>query len=200
MSFEEEIILYDTDENSELNEYEVFSESSYDTLTGMGEIQIYEDDISRSEEFFTTLNTIIDYENTIDQEITDGQMFIGTYKLNRKNQQFLFILPVTRETFFNYPISMISKYFYWTTNVYVSHEPPVEIIKTYFVNDTFSPYCIIKTFWIRIIQRTWRRIFNERKCIIKGRSTLRSITTCQLTGYYPEEYRYMPRFSLFAKR
>jgi hypothetical protein len=48
---------------------------------------------------------------------------------------------------------------------------------------------ILKTFWIRIIQRVWKRVFKERKQIIKEKSTLKYITnreiSCPKSVYWP---------------
>ena len=40
--------------------------------------------------------------------------------------------------------------------------------------------CILKTFWIRLIQRTWKRVFQERHQIIRMRSNPRYILNRQL--------------------
>jgi hypothetical protein len=44
---------------------------------------------------------------------------------------------------------------------------------------------IIKTMWIKIIQRKWKKIYAIRKHIIKCRSCPASLSTRQLTGNWP---------------
>lgn len=44
---------------------------------------------------------------------------------------------------------------------------------------------IIKTFWIKIVQRTWKNIFKRRKEAFKYRQTLSSINYYNLTGKWP---------------
>ena len=44
---------------------------------------------------------------------------------------------------------------------------------------------ILKTFWIRLIQRTWKRIFVERKNVILKRKMLSSLNYRQLNGKWP---------------
>jgi hypothetical protein len=51
---------------------------------------------------------------------------------------------------------------------------------------------IIKTIWLRIIQRKWKRVFAKRQLIIKYRSNPRSLTLRQLTGKWPEYCIHMP--------
>jgi hypothetical protein len=51
---------------------------------------------------------------------------------------------------------------------------------------------IIKTFWIKIIQRSWKNIFKERVRITKLRKSLNSILYWQRNGKWPENCLYMP--------
>lgn len=44
---------------------------------------------------------------------------------------------------------------------------------------------IIKTFWIKIIQRTWRKIIEKREDALKYRQTLSAIKHRELTGKWP---------------
>ena len=51
---------------------------------------------------------------------------------------------------------------------------------------------ILKTFWIRIIQRVWKRVFNQRKNIMIQRKNPNCQKIKELTGNYPINYRYLP--------
>jgi hypothetical protein len=51
---------------------------------------------------------------------------------------------------------------------------------------------IIKTFWIKIIQRTWKNIISERKKIIKLRCNLKSIKHREINGKWPNNCLYLP--------
>jgi hypothetical protein len=52
--------------------------------------------------------------------------------------------------------------------------------------------CIIKTIWLKLIQRTWKRVFALRKTIIKRRSNIHSLKIRELTGKWPENCRVYP--------
>jgi len=52
--------------------------------------------------------------------------------------------------------------------------------------------CIIKTFWIKIIQRKWKSILLERKEIIKKRCNPFSIKHKELYGKWPNECLHYP--------
>jgi len=60
--------------------------------------------------------------------------------------------------------------------------------------DLDSGHCvaIIKTFWIKIIQRTWKIIFKKRKLIIQKRTNLFSLHNRELTGHWPNTCYTLP--------
>lgn len=51
---------------------------------------------------------------------------------------------------------------------------------------------IIKTFWLKIIQRKWKKVFAKRQLIIKYRASPSSLSFRQLTGKWPEYCINMP--------
>jgi hypothetical protein len=58
--------------------------------------------------------------------------------------------------------------------------------------DTGEQIVIIKTIWLKIIQRKWKKVFAKRQSIIKYRSSPSSLTFRQLTGKWPEYCIHMP--------
>ena len=52
--------------------------------------------------------------------------------------------------------------------------------------------CILKTFWLKIIQRAWKKIYKLRQQIFKLRSRPDSILYKQISGKYFETCRFMP--------
>jgi hypothetical protein len=51
---------------------------------------------------------------------------------------------------------------------------------------------IIKTIWIKIIQRKWKKNYASRQDIIKCRGCPASLSTRQLTGKWPNNCLYLP--------
>jgi hypothetical protein len=51
---------------------------------------------------------------------------------------------------------------------------------------------IIKTIWIKIIQRKWKKVYSERNRIIKQRMLYSSLKTRELTGNWPSSCNYLP--------
>ena len=51
---------------------------------------------------------------------------------------------------------------------------------------------ILKTFWIRIVQRSWKRVFKERVRIRQLRKRIVAIMYWQMTNKWPDDCAYMP--------
>jgi len=52
--------------------------------------------------------------------------------------------------------------------------------------------CIIKTLWIKIIQRAWKKVYNIRIQMFKMRCQIQSLKYREITGKWPDSCRYMP--------
>jgi hypothetical protein len=52
--------------------------------------------------------------------------------------------------------------------------------------------CILKTIWIRLIQRKWKNIIKEREEIIRKRKNPLSIRKREITGMWPGDISQMP--------
>jgi len=55
----------------------------------------------------------------------------------------------------------------------------------------------LKTFWLRIVQRRWKKIYKARQEILAQRNSIRAIQEKQRTGQWPIALRHWPRFTLF---
>ena len=55
----------------------------------------------------------------------------------------------------------------------------------------------LKTFWLRIVQRRWKKIYKARKALIQKRISYDSLKELQLTGKWPQHLRNWPLFRLF---
>jgi hypothetical protein len=54
----------------------------------------------------------------------------------------------------------------------------------------------LKTHWIRLVQRCWKRVFKERKQLIKTRSTPAALRYRSVHGCWPKGARRWPSFTL----
>lgn len=59
-------------------------------------------------------------------------------------------------------------------------------IGEYIILPTQEAIAILKTFWLRIIQKKWKKVFQERKNIIKQRCYLSNLSIRTIRGRYPD--------------
>jgi hypothetical protein len=52
--------------------------------------------------------------------------------------------------------------------------------------------CIIKTFWLKIIQRAWKKVYKIRAQMIKKRCHIQSLKHREITGTWPQNCRHLP--------
>ena len=58
-------------------------------------------------------------------------------------------------------------------------------IGEYIILPTQEAIAILKTFWIRIIQKKWKKVFQERKNIIRKRCYLSNLSFREIRGRWP---------------
>ena len=67
----------------------------------------------------------------------------------------------------------------------------IEIGQVYYLKGE-ECVCIIKTFWLKLIQRAWKKICNNRKIIMQKRHKPASLLYRQISGKWPDNCNYMP--------
>lgn len=65
-------------------------------------------------------------------------------------------------------------------------------IGEYIILPTHEAIAILKTFWLRIIQKKWKKIFKERKNIIKQRCYLPNLSIREIQGKWPDSCVNLP--------
>jgi hypothetical protein len=66
-------------------------------------------------------------------------------------------------------------------------------IGEYIILPTQEAVAILKTFWLRIVQRKWKKVFLEQQDIIKMRSYPSSLYYREIYGKWPESCAYFPQ-------
>jgi hypothetical protein len=70
-----------------------------------------------------------------------------------------------------------------------------EIAECVYLNGNEELVSIIKTIWIRLIQRTWKKIFNLRKEVLSKRCKVESFRYREIHGNWPASCNYLPTIS-----
>ena len=118
--------------------------------------QIKSETIAYSERLFDT-----DYYASLEQ---DNTYYITMPYLNENN--YLKDLHISSREFFNHSLQSVKNYICeYTVSAPISNDSPIQIVKTSYIQlpGGFTLYnVIIKTFWIKIIQRRWRNVLKKR--------------------------------------
>ncbi len=72
----------------------------------------------------------------------------------------------------------------------------LEIIQSDELRPGQEAVAYLKTFWLRIVQRCWKKVFKQRKAVLLGRMNIKSRQEQQRTGQYPPAFRHLPPFRL----
>ena len=70
-----------------------------------------------------------------------------------------------------------------------------EIAECLYLNGNEEFVSIIKTIWIRLIQRTWKKIYNVRKEVLSKRCKIESFRYREIHGYWPASCTQLPTIS-----
>lgn len=103
---------------------------------------------------------------------------------------YLMVNSISPSTYYKWPHNSCLRYLYYY-GMTAMHKPEIHILQLHIMDDgTYS--VIIKTFWLKIIQRKWKKIFNMRKQILSNRLQLSSMHHREVHGTWPISMRFMP--------
>ena len=77
-------------------------------------------------------------------------------------------------------------------NIIKRHDYIKPEIGEYIILPTLERIAILKTFWIRIIQRKWKKVFNERKLILNQRTSPPNLYFRSIKGIWPNHCSILP--------
>lgn len=178
----------DSDYNENFDNYSESSDENNDLISNDsdsdGSVIIEFDDFSDDEEDEIIVDQIYDDdEYHLDSEKFDGHYYVGLYKYMYRPQLYLMLNSISSRTFFRYQYHHVLKYLYYYSSVRL-FQPKIEVMKLVILPDqTYS--VILKTHWIRLVQRHWRNLLKKRKEIIRGRMNPGALLFREVTGKFP---------------
>lgn len=132
----------------------------------------------------------------LESEFADSDKYSGQYIIGISCGPFnplfteLFTAGVSSRTFFRFPFASVVHYLYCSSVVYLQ-SPTIDIIQIY-VDPQDRYIAIKKTFWLRLVQRRWKKIYRERCDIWARRTHLSSLRYREIYGKYPVGLRVLP--------
>ena len=120
-----------------------------------------------------------------------GTYYIARYDLHKKEKEWLLASCISKEAFFHFPYQIIRNYLY-DFSIEGCAVNDIGIIQLD-IDPVYQVYrVIVKMFWLRIIQRTWKRIFKKRQIAIVQRRSLLAQHYFELHGRYPYPCHTLP--------
>jgi len=123
---------------------------------------------------------IAESENLFDDEYYTSLEHNHTYYITvpyKIENNYLKDLHISNHGFFNHSLQSVKNYICeYTVSAHISNSAPIEIVKTSYThlpNGYTLHNVVIKTFWIKIVQRRWRNVLKKRMqmiyCALKNR-------------------------------
>ena len=149
--------------------------------------EIYTDD--EHEDEYIIDNIYRDESDYLDTEKQDGHYYIGVAG-RISNAEILYANSIRPQAFFKYSYAHSLSYLQ-LYSIFRLRRPSIDIMKLSILDDS-THIVILKTHWLRIVQRTWRKIYNERKVVLKKRMMPETRLLLEISGRYPQYASYMP--------
>ena len=141
-----------------------------------------------------TYDQILEDEKDLRSPRRNGGMYIGLTTYDQAYRAFIMASTVHAQTLYKYNPQDVLRYLY-EYNVSRRANKTVDIMQLHMVPNTMfgATYeVVIKTHWLRLVQRRWRRVFQERQRILRERVHPGSRRVVELRGTYPVGTRYLP--------
>lgn len=128
-------------------------------------------------------------------EKLDNKYYIGLCNFYQTSYIHYILLStsVSPTTFFNHSYNNINNYLYYYGLTRIPN-PKIQILQLKIQNfDNYDTYtAIIKTYWLRLIQRHWKNIFKKRQQIIQLQCKPQNIKYKSIHGIFPYNISQLP--------
>jgi len=130
-----------------------------------------------------------DEEDFLDSDKHNEMYYIGSCIKPRNEHILLLSCAITPQSVLKYNINDVREYLH-TYGMAYSFLPRVHIMKLYIINDAYT--VVLKTHWLRLVQRHMKKLFSERMKIINMRRSINSRRYFEIHGKYPYELNVLP--------
>ena len=187
------IIPYSGDEDSEYSYGDIFltslndDDDAYDHIYNEDEQHVLSDKIHNK----YYIGKCYNFQEDIEDSYSNEHIFLS--------------ISVSPITFFRHSYSDIMSYlnifgsfncFNYYNNIFNRNRiQNTDIMKAIVIehSDNYQLYTVIlKTFWLRLIQRHWKKVYKQQHCIIRQRCKIKNMRYREIHGTYPEKIARLP--------
>jgi hypothetical protein len=131
-----------------------------------------------------------DDKDHLDADKNDGNYYVGIHKYISSSGNFLFVNSVSGSTFTKYSLDNIREYLHYYS-IMLRTCSEVDIMQLYIRKEVY--YVVVKTFWLRIIQRVWKKKYQQYVERQHKKTLPKNMRYREIHGKYPKELNYLPR-------
>ena len=139
------------------------------------------------------IDDMVDRIHTFDitflQVLQSHQTMIGSWYRTSGEMVFVFASAISPTAFFHFPFLDVTRYL---RTINTSSCVDIFQVEYMWIRQCYYPVVIIKTYWLRLVQRRWKHIFHARQKMIRMRMCISSQRYFQLHGKYPPSMRVLP--------
>lgn len=132
-------------------------------------------------------NIITEHIGTLETEYLDTDMSNGQYIIGMAHKMkgvYMLASSISPTTYFKYSNEEIKKYLFMNS-IYYLRRPRIDILQLHITPDGLYT-CVVKTYWLRIIQKRWRTIYARRKMCQRLRGSIAELRYRELhSGFSP---------------
>jgi len=141
------------------------------------------------ERFYVAIREIEEMdEDYMYRDKNDGEYLIGNYVILNDTEKEIVGSIISNKVFFSFEYSHVNAYLITGARMYKSkYRSDTHIIQIFLDNSNNTEFRIfsepvIKTYWIRLIQRHWKKVFQLKKEIIKKQMMMDSLKMREIKG------------------
>ncbi len=112
--------------------------------------------------------------------------YIGLPGYIRKYNELIFLCGISARTFYKYDITNVTRYLSDSSVSYV-HNPKVHILQL-IISTNGVHNVVLKTFWLRLVQRTYKNVLRKRQAYNRRRMMLRNMYLIEINGSLNDHY------------
>jgi len=180
---ESSLLLYDDENDDDENDDGYITQEEdldEDSFLSYEEMDDYS--INTNEELL--IDIIFEEESHfVFEEKIDKNYYIGMGTKIDNYDLLIMANSISIKTFFKYPYNTLLQYL-WFHSIIRVNKPTIDILKLIIQPDG-SYSVVIKTFWLRVFQRRWKRLFREHQELIMKRKSIQYLKIREITGKFP---------------
>jgi len=131
------------------------------------------------------------YEDRLDKHYYLGTCCRSDQMSQGVSEYWMMSSSISPGTFYRYKL-VDTLHYLWLYSIVRTSRSQFEIMQLHIDRETGVYKVVLKTFWLRIVQRAWKRIFRERKEIWRKRMTMGSLRHREIRGRYPSHINSLP--------